>query len=503
MTDINSFLFAEIFKHTAMNSNIALALFSKLKHIYESAEKPDTFLAFTIGQPIGITLDKFKVIAEHKDDTGEEVRIFNTVLYELAAQMNQVLECTSLFTANGKDLGQVVKKIINVGSFASSPSVLLNTEKLKQLNSILYDDQMNPTPAYASYLDYQEIYYAARNRYRNNEQDISSKSSLDKAMVDWMMKGNKMLINNTMDEIISLGNHVTPLQYKTDISTLLDLSIIHEPMDFYPLIVSPINFYEGTENWIKMTFNSEAEIDSFCKQAPDELKGLTSSTNDAAGRRILSLSAEIARVDINRPWFDHEIFNKRFWKFSDNLSYSDGSPKPAGAVPAYIKGFIVCRNLDIVYEDAGSGNKSTEKGVLFNKVILGTFNAGLINEPQVFHIATLDGFVVKEQPTIVRFINDPGISLITVQDQKISPATVNDPGSRAAIRSDGLSRRRRFMNSSLDVSKKRLPAYMIEKPMSNITGTTTDNQNKQFEIVAVVCKKLGKCPDPDLTLPWE
>ena len=488
-----------------MNSNVALALFSKFKFIYESDDKPDTFLAFTLGRSIGVTAEQFELISQNKTDTGDDVRALHLASFDFSQQINQGALLSPLFLTANYTVDKVVTKIVNEGIFSLSHSELFDPERLKELNSVLYDSGLLPTPAYAAYIECQANYYQAQNNFRNNGQDPLLKQTMDNAMVNWIANGNKNLIENTVSEILAIGAQVSPLKYQSDIASLLALSVINDPMAFYPATFSPMNFYEGAANWTTLTFNSEDEIDSFCQQAPDELKALISAIDDTAARKILSLSVEVTRVDVNRSWFDEEIFKKRFWKFNDGTVLSEGGTTSKGDFPAYIKGFIACRNLTINYIDNETGSQSVETPTRFIPELIKKIKL------EILPVINIPGSGVVDPARDGALLNNeartpfsrPGIrpDLAVGSDFIRTPVTRAFSGAAIQNQRSFFQRPQFFQSNSTPENNRILNVnYIVERPQSNIPVTEISTTSEAIEIIAVVCKKIPKCPDPDGSL---
>ena len=61
---------------------------------------------------------------------------------------------------------------------------------------------------------------------------------------------------------------------------------------------------------------------------------------------VSSISAEVAVVDVRRPWLDPTILTSRAWSLPPDVgAMSDGAAPPSGTLPAYISGLVLMRNV--------------------------------------------------------------------------------------------------------------------------------------------------------------
>ena len=85
-------------------------------------------------------------------------------------------------------------------------------------------------------------------------------------------------------------------------------------------------------------------------QAPAALKQVL---DGASGSLIDHVSFQYRSVAVIRPWFRPEVFTSRIWRSSDpDLGLSDGADPPVGICPAYPTACVFVRNVTVVTRNA-------------------------------------------------------------------------------------------------------------------------------------------------------
>lgn len=100
------------------------------------------------------------------------------------------------------------------------------------------------------------------------------------------------------------------------------------------------------DNWTLVRLNQE-DIEGFDEDNPQvELLPESSGFTFPADAQIDLVEAEIQILSVQRPWFWHELFENRSWRWkSPSGPVSEGLPNDRGLIPAYVVGLIVARNL--------------------------------------------------------------------------------------------------------------------------------------------------------------
>jgi hypothetical protein len=131
-----------------------------------------------------------------------------------------------------------------------------------------------------------------------------------------------------------------------------------------------------------------------------------------ANGEIQELSMEIARVDVERPWFHRELFASRFWKpkLPDQLPLSDGSePLPQGTLPGYVIGLILVRNISLTWKTAASGASDTSPIYVLGNFALEAEVLNQATQPQI--IRPLPGEEIER--AVAPVVNPPTVDTVT------------------------------------------------------------------------------------------
>jgi hypothetical protein len=192
--------------------------------------------------------------------------------------------------------------------------------------------------------------------------------------------------------------------------------------------------------WQKFSLTRE-EAKKLISEAPTDLKHRLFPT-EQVDIDIDSLSFEYSSVVVKRHWLATDLFRARFWKFTDGNLFSDGQIETIGMCPAYVAALIFVRNLEIRLK-----SNSQKNGIL---------NLGFLS---------------------------------------VKPPRGYSANSSGAKNVDERNKDSLVVSSA--ATKIKLKDYQ-RNPHIPIETKTTDD----FMIMALICKRLPKSPDPDPKLQW-
>ncbi|MFN8487262.1 MAG: hypothetical protein U0350_06690 [Caldilineaceae bacterium] len=476
-----------------MESNFALALFTKMKRLYESPEQADKFLVFP-GAAMPISENSFDFVSDDGVLSDNEK---DRLMIEFALQYNMIPEIKPLYSSNGTYLWEIYKQLFEpalVRVASGSGRTPTEEEEFQQAWSYLYQSDGSPSEVLLDYQYYQMVFKKALWAYndakikfestRENDPEyneikqrwLTTEPTLrlqkEEAEFNWNIKGHKSEVETTKTTY-NLLNRQNPRQAWEEYKELFDAGKdqSRDPnliMPFWQTSFSPAKFNEPTASWLRITLNN-SEIQELCATAPQQLRGFKSSL------RIEALSVEVAYVDIIRPWFKPELLNERYWQFIDQTRYlSNGAQQPEGLLPAYIQALIVGRNAELKLS-SGSEIPVVEGQRLHN----------IIHWPQDLRLRPMD-------------IDALGTNREAARDTQRTPRPIepNEQLRRPAI-------------VLRIVSPTYLKAFAIKRPMPNlfqmIIPFTGDQHSLKLpgpEVLALVCKRLSRSPNPDPALQW-
>jgi hypothetical protein len=353
-------------------NDIASALLSKIELLFSDI---DSFVAFTIP---GIALTS-KDLAFHLTDStsGLTPQQALEAASSFARLVNLTPDVSRQWSSDGRVIWSMYEIVLNQAVLASDNTTAAEGEELQKAKEYLYEqkevsdllgqrntivdtDNLSKYKLYrASYLQSQYEYNAMKLRADlSSDPTVKSewiaieplrKSSVDQAFQDWVSKGFKGDVEKafaTIEQITGRSPRITWEKWKNEFeqNRMTDLA----GQDFYQTYFYPHNFYESVSPIPWMTINLDtSEIENL-----NSATGTTSIFPLGTGEdfTILSLSIELIRVSIVRPWLESNLFRSRFWQWADGRSpLSDGATPPAGDLPAYTSEAIFARNLFITF----------------------------------------------------------------------------------------------------------------------------------------------------------
>lgn len=360
-------------------NDIASALLSKLELLFSNQ---DSFIAFTIP---GIALTSKNLAFHFTDSTsGLTPQQALEAASSFARLVNLTPDVSRQWSSDGRVIWSIYEMVLNQAVIASDNTTAAEGEELQKARDLLYEqkevsdllgkrftivdtDTLSKYKLYrASYLQSQYEYNAMKLRaelssdstVKTEWQTIEplKKSSVDQVFEDWVSKGFKGDVDKafaTINQITGRSPRITWEKWKDEFaqSRMTDLS----GQDFYETYFYPHKFYESNSEIPWMTIRLDAsEIQNL-----NSTSGISSLLPLDTGENftILSLSIELIRVSIIRPWLEPNLFKSRFWQWSDGRSLlSDGATSPTGNLPAYINEVIFARNLFIMFDSTLTEN---------------------------------------------------------------------------------------------------------------------------------------------------
>jgi hypothetical protein len=220
-------------------------------------------------------------------------------------------------------------------------------------------------------------------------------------------------------------------------------------------------------------------------QAPPELANALAGGSQPSN--IDSLSFQFSSVELARPWFHPEVLAARFWKFANpSEQLSDGNVPARGEWPAYITGVVFARNI-VVTEHSDSG--------LVNQPVK-SFPHIPLREPIIVppnqNRPTLTPKPVMDNSAAIRSMTE--LTKVSVAPTPVAPAATATPETLRLMRPAVITRLNAATFASLQPSGTSLQPS---------TGQTSSTGQVPSTVLAFICKRLPKCPNPDPSLTWD
>lgn len=225
------------------------------------------------------------------------------------------------------------------------------------------------TPQYKAYKSYEDEYLALKYKLSHAEftldnstdPELKAQASADRDFYrdklnlvtqEWIAKGYKVEIDNAINTISEATQNSLSHQWQLWKEDFIAASKKTDSIgEFLSTGYRPQNFYQSKNNWINFKL-SGSEVSSLAASATPEVL----HAQDALGDPLLlegeidNLTMEVARIDVERNWFHHELLANRFWKWRipSQSPLSDGArPIPHGTLPGYVTGLVLVRNISI------------------------------------------------------------------------------------------------------------------------------------------------------------
>lgn len=541
-----------------MESKISLALATKLKIIFE---KEDKFLTFPLGLGFPYRYLNFMkdpsvsglTLQEQLNNKGDFARLLNIIPEDSAA-----------FSADAsrllwEELKAVLKNSIFALSGLSEEENISLDQAIDFLTDVKVEEDGTEIPvnsiAVTKYYEYKTVYENAVNTYLNEKITVENSTGPEgdklkqqwaayrekeltdiknRAEADWRNLGfkteveNNQSIKNTLELKKYLNLYRQAYLDEINISEIPDLTGLG--IGFCTTFFSPVDAFDTNLPWTTLTLTKE-EIASLIQNASVELKSLFNAAQGSDD--IESCSLEYNNVVVIRPWYKPEFFASRYWKLSEDVVISDGNVPRKGKIPAYITSMIVVRNIKI----------TRKKKIESEPLVLPIFSVTPIQTLKMSRTpvtikSRLPSDViparaeVEIRPKTARFsaVETAPRSFRTtaattsIRDKSVSSSSspsfkssllmsslkrplVQPADPQATIKTD-LNEKKSYVSEKYIGMTIKTPfspvlPTSIEPPGTSANDLITETYNMDgVAVLAFVCKRVPKSPDPDNTLVW-
>jgi hypothetical protein len=523
-----------------MESRISLALAAKLKMIFE---KEDRFLTYPLGA--GFT---YKYLNFMKDPSVSGLTLQEQLNNkgDFARLLNIIPDDSARFSPDASRLlWKELKNVLNGSIFAVSALNEAENTLLEKAIDFLTDMQkqenapeipVNST-AVTKYYEYRKRYQDAESTYLSEKITVEStagpegeklkqewaayreKQLLDlknQAEEDWKNIGFKeqveyyQSVRNSLETKKYLNLYRQAYLNEINVSEIPDLNGLG--IGFFTTFFSPFDAFDTTLPWTTISLTKE-EMNTLVQNAPAELKNIF-DTGEETGD-IESVSLEYNNVVVIRPWYKPEFFASRYWKLPDDTVVSDGNVPRNGKIPTYITSMIVVRNIKVTRKKT-AGPKLLVLPI-FSKIPIQTLKTGDTMKP----ISPIAPHIIEADvrpKTIRAAVIDRPVAPMVMRDHRTPPVKSSfflsrmQPPSphltalpQEAALNIQLHEKSRYVNAKYIGTTIKTSILIIppKPPAPPAQEVITETYNLDGVVVlAYVCKRVPKSPDPDITLQW-
>lgn len=511
-----------------MDALAQLALMTKAKLVFES---PDTFLSFPALIPKSYTPDQMKF--SQAASTQE--------LAEFSVLTNALPQGTLFQPSLDHVLWDVYQGVLQNAQVAEGTLTAQQTAELQAAQSFLSvqgpDGLLVDSPAAVAYKQYQQAWFAATQNYNNqkitasasadpnvqaqwkNNGEPLARAQVDAAESDWEIKGFKAQVDQAKQAEQTYAAQSPQLKWQSWKD--LCIPVIDLPFDattntyFGPTVFAPYDICDHG-GWPSFSI-SGSDIPNLVNQAPAELKNIFGRTS--GNSTIDSLSFEYCSVALIRPWFRPDLFYARFWRLPDaTVQLSDGSDPPQGDWPAYITAVVFARNIVVTTHGAGAVQPQPVRS--FPPLMVADLRIQAAPAPKPMPMVLRPQIAMMAQPAAPTKVAAQPIAMRAAPVTMIRPmmmertmAVSSAPMARMApvaearpqvapVAATRINPTVMMRLNAATFSRTPVPAPGPATPPPPPPPSQTQSSGAQISVLAFICKRLPKCPNPDPALNW-
>lgn len=454
-----------------MDSQVALALMSKIRRVFEPTQ---AFLAFPLA-PFTYTRRQWSWIGarDHGSRTGREAIEALACLADFSLSVNQIPAGPIWPPADPRYLWEIYGRTLREMRLAASTRTDAEQAAYRSAWQVLHrigpDDvpeESDAVRAYRQFEDFLErqyqVYRLEKARWEQLPDDSSRRRwhdllepaylrGLQQFEKEWVQSGYKEAVETARRTVEHLGGRspwVAWREWQFRFQPSVDL--LTDPTSgsrFVPTTFAPSNALDP-DSWMQFHLSAR-ETAALVQDAPEELRRrLVFDPNQSS---LESLSFDCTSVRVVRPWLDPLVFSARFWDL-DPPPLSDGGNPATGALGAWITGLILARNLE------------TKPSL----------------QPQTHGAPGTRASTVPASVGGGFWIDGPPST--TASDPHRSTPVAENPGT--------------------------VPSRVYRQPVEDFVRRGTGGRSvplpddEPIHVAALVCERVPRCPNPDRSLNW-
>jgi LysM domain len=478
-----------------MDAVAQLALMTKAKLVFAS---PDTFLSFPVLSPLSYSPEQLRfgtggeLTAQDLAEMSEFARITNVMPSGVVAP-----------AAPGEPLWEVCGEVLRTAEVAAGTMTAADRARYDAAMAYLY---VTPAagglpredgPALRAYRQCRDAWITAVEDYKARqltatsggdaaaaarwagEEEPKLRAVIAEREATWATTGCRDQVEAALQVEQSLGAR-SPQRlwddWQSALMAVIDLTTDTAANDFAATGFAPSDVFDG-DPWPSFTLTGP-EIKALVAQAPPELTAIFGDS--AAASEVESVSFEYRSVALTRSWFRPAMFQARFWRLGpDGGELSDGAEPPTGRCPSYVSALVLARNIVVRHRAQPATPAVTAPGNL------------LLLRPDL---------VRRLPPTVV--VRDHRGGRAQVRDHRaVAPVALANPQWSAA-RMQVLMRSQAFTKWTTTWTPSTgtwTPSPSTPPPPEPAPEPAPSTD---ITILAFICKRTRRCPDPDGSLQW-
>jgi hypothetical protein len=492
-----------------MDLAIRLALMAKATKVFGTDR---TFLSFPL-TPLSFTKQRLEFLSD-----------FNvTNLKEFSLLVDQIPDGEAWLPSNRKGLSEIYDEILIEGDFARSsrtPQEEVAYQEAFNYLHITKDGTRADTDIYTKYKQHKDAFIRSQESYlvaKSTGEVSTDPAEKQQWQIDepklrqrmneceqlWILEGRKHEVEAAVAKESQLGAR-SPQTIQAEWQGRFNKEIdrITDPTDqisVYPSVFAPSNALDDG-CWQSSKLTADA-VKALLDQAPGEMRSRLGVDN--IDPTLDYLTFEYSTAKIQRHWWQSNVLESSFWRFSDpSKVLSDGMTPAVGDCTAYVTAVVFVRNVTIV-----------KKAIVPTKPFIIDHIKFPIQEI-VTEMKIIDALVAPNQGEVrdhrqvesnVNSFMARMMPIATEQDAPVAPNIVQplmNPMDFNINQAPSLKNQALFQ-ALKGATFTRLDAQTTGAEIIQGKMRLSSDTDSPIEILAFICQKVPRCPDPDPTLPWE
>lgn len=497
-----------------MDAFVQVALIEKAQRVF--AAEPGVQLCFPLLSPLTFSAAQIGALAAPASAAD----------YAAAADFARVVNFLPRgWVANASEqmLWDVYAAVLDRADVAAASAPGAGSTESDAAASVLYqtapDGSRQESEAYQRYRQYRDAWFVAREDYGAHRlsgelsddpavrahwlevEEPALRAVLDAARADWETLGQRARIESALAAeraAAASAPEVRWAEWRQAFMADIDMPTDAGGNRYAPTGLSPRDF-AAHDAWLGFEL-SASEMHALVAAAPDPFKAMLGSD---AGAGVQHVTFEYRSVALVRPWFQPEVFSSRIWRSSDpDLMLSDGATPPQGVCPAYASACVFMRKLVVTPADTHAPQAQRQWRFTLDAQRLAA-------SPLHPDLRVLER--MRPGPPVAPV---PGGPAPVVQPRAFRALTaasfVSAPASPA--HDAALAHARLLLQAARPPAadlRLRLPPLrwrghgpVVVQPPPAPAPAPAPPADDELAILAFICKRLPKAPDPDPALRW-
>lgn len=500
---------------TALDSRAVLGLLAKAHQMFSG---DDVTLSFPLGAPVSFDADAFAAAMGPAPDAAG-----HALLAEFSTMMNWVPEGVVWPPSEPRRLDDIVRYVVSQATWATGTRTPEEEARCAAARALVAMDN----PVMQEYLALKDAWIRSREQLRNTPDDLAAQEAEQRANAALVACPQREAIEQALDDLVTLDERA-PYRTREELQRQIDVGVgtFDDPSGGRFSPARPLPKEVVTAPAWDIVHLDRAALDELAAQAPPELAEWLQTTGEDP---VVSVSFEYASAQIHRQWLDEKMFALRCWRFDDDdRVLSDGGDPPTGDCPSFVRAIVLARNVTVTMTapPEAEGEPAPEGGPL-------KFLVPLRSDLLVTEAIVRDHREVKDERYLVP------IHLESIQfepapepDPAVDVATLNLSGrllrrasitpriaprfsdaimaeTTMSVATDGIGGR---VGEILTAEAETSPDFRLEYvPIPTLPGpppeaepglVTRSTPPGSLMLLALICKTVGRSPDPDPDFDW-